>query len=177
MILVGEIRDRETAEIAIQAALTGHLVFSTLHTNDAAGAVTRLEDMGVEAFLIASAVIGIMAQRLVRRVCPDCARARRRPTRRCCARSAPTRDRRGGYRAAPAATPAAAPASAGASASSSCCRSRTRSAASSWRARAPGRSARRRSAPGCARCAGTALEKAAQGLTTSAEVLRVTQEE
>jgi general secretion pathway protein E len=73
VILVGEIRDRETAEIAIQSALTGHLVFSTVHTNDAAGAVTRLEDMGVESFLIASAVIGIMAQRLVRRVCPDCA--------------------------------------------------------------------------------------------------------
>jgi general secretion pathway protein E len=73
VILVGEIRDRETAEIAVQSALTGHLVFSTVHTNDAAGAVTRLEDMGVEGFLIASAVIGIMAQRLVRRVCPDCA--------------------------------------------------------------------------------------------------------
>ncbi len=73
VILVGEIRDRETAEIAVQSALTGHLVFSTVHTNDAAGAVTRLEDMGVECFLIASAVVGIMAQRLVRRVCPDCA--------------------------------------------------------------------------------------------------------
>jgi general secretion pathway protein E len=73
VILVGEIRDRETGDIAIQSALTGHLVFSTIHTNDAAGAVTRLEDMGVEAFLIASAVIGIMAQRLVRKVCPDCA--------------------------------------------------------------------------------------------------------
>jgi general secretion pathway protein E len=73
VILVGEIRDRETADIAIQSALTGHLVFSTVHTNDAAGAVTRLEDMGVESFLIASAVIGIMAQRLVRRVCPECA--------------------------------------------------------------------------------------------------------
>jgi general secretion pathway protein E len=73
VILVGEIRDRETAEIAVQSALTGHLVFSTVHTNDAAGAVTRLEDMGVEGFLIASADIGIMAQRLVRRVCPDCA--------------------------------------------------------------------------------------------------------
>jgi general secretion pathway protein E len=72
VILVGEIRDRETADIAIQSALTGHLVFSTVHTNDAAGAVTRLEDMGVESFLIASAVMGIMAQRLVRRVCPDC---------------------------------------------------------------------------------------------------------
>ncbi len=73
IILVGEIRDRETADIAVQSALTGHLVFSTVHTNDAAGAVTRLEDMGVEGFLIASAVMGIMAQRLVRRVCPDCA--------------------------------------------------------------------------------------------------------
>ena len=73
VILVGEIRDRETADIAIQSALTGHLVFSTLHTNDAAGAVTRLEDMGVESFLIASAVMGIIGQRLVRRVCPDCA--------------------------------------------------------------------------------------------------------
>jgi general secretion pathway protein E len=73
VILVGEIRDRETADIAVQSALTGHLVFSTVHTNDAPGAVTRLEDMGVEGFLIASAVAGILAQRLVRRVCPSCA--------------------------------------------------------------------------------------------------------
>jgi general secretion pathway protein E len=72
VILVGEIRDHETAEIAIQASLTGHLVLSTLHTNDAAGAVTRLVDMGVEPFLVSSSLIGIMAQRLVRRVCPTC---------------------------------------------------------------------------------------------------------
>ena len=72
VILVGEIRDQETAEIAIQASLTGHLVLSTLHTNDAAGAVTRLVDMGVEPFLVASSLIGIMAQRLVRRVCSTC---------------------------------------------------------------------------------------------------------
>ena len=72
VIMVGEIRDQETAEIAIQAALTGHLVLSTLHTNDAAGAVTRLIDMGVEPFLIASSVIGILAQRLVRTICPEC---------------------------------------------------------------------------------------------------------
>ncbi len=72
VIMVGEIRDRETAEIAVQSALTGHLVFSTVHTNDAPGAVTRLRDMGVENYLISSSVIGIMAQRLVRRVCPDC---------------------------------------------------------------------------------------------------------
>lgn len=72
VIMVGEIRDRETAEIAIQAAMTGHLVFSTLHTNDAPGALTRLTDMGIEPFLISSSVIGILAQRLVRKICPSC---------------------------------------------------------------------------------------------------------
>ena len=72
VILVGEIRDLETAEIAIQAALTGHLVFSTLHTNDSASAVTRLIDMGIEPFLVTSSVIGILAQRLVRNVCNEC---------------------------------------------------------------------------------------------------------
>jgi general secretion pathway protein E len=72
IILVGEIRDGETAEIAIQSALTGHLVFSTLHTNDSAGAITRLRDMGIEAFLIASSVNAILAQRLVRIICPEC---------------------------------------------------------------------------------------------------------
>ena len=72
IIMVGEIRDRETAEIAIQAALTGHLVFSTLHTNTAAGAVTRLLDMGIEPFLAASALRGVVAQRLVRKLCPAC---------------------------------------------------------------------------------------------------------
>ena len=72
VILVGEIRDGETAQIAIQSALTGHLVFSTLHTNDAASAITRLIDMGVEPFLVASSVQGIMAQRLVRTICPQC---------------------------------------------------------------------------------------------------------
>ena len=72
IIMVGEIRDGETAEIAINASLTGHLVFSTLHTNDAAGAFARLIDMGAEPFLVASAVAGVMAQRLVRRLCPKC---------------------------------------------------------------------------------------------------------
>jgi type II secretory ATPase GspE/PulE/Tfp pilus assembly ATPase PilB-like protein len=72
IILVGEIRDRETAEIAINAALTGHLVLSTLHTNDATGAISRLIDMGVEPFLIASALVGVLSQRLVRRICPTC---------------------------------------------------------------------------------------------------------
>jgi general secretion pathway protein E len=72
VIMVGEIRDLETAEIAIHAALTGHLVFSTLHTNDSFGALTRLVDMGIEPFLVSSAVIAVMAQRLVRRVCTGC---------------------------------------------------------------------------------------------------------
>ncbi len=72
VVLVGEIRDFETAENAIQASLTGHLVFSTLHTNDAAGAYTRMVDMGVEPFLVASTVEAVMAQRLVRRLCPEC---------------------------------------------------------------------------------------------------------
>jgi general secretion pathway protein E len=72
VIMVGEIRDFETAEIAIQASLTGHLVLSTLHTNDAASAITRLIDMGVEPFLVASSLIGVLAQRLVRVICPHC---------------------------------------------------------------------------------------------------------
>lgn len=80
VIMVGEIRDRETAEIAIQASLTGHLVMSTVHTNDAAGAVSRLVDMGVEPFLVASSLAGVLAQRLVRVVCPHC-RVAYQPTR------------------------------------------------------------------------------------------------
>jgi general secretion pathway protein E/type IV pilus assembly protein PilB len=76
IVMVGEIRDRETAEMAINAALTGHLVFSTLHTNDAPGAVTRLFDLGVKPFLVASALRAVVAQRLVRRLCPRCLRSR-----------------------------------------------------------------------------------------------------
>jgi type IV pilus assembly protein PilB len=72
IILVGEIRDLETADVAFQAALTGHLVLSTLHTNDAPTAATRLIEMGVEPFLISAAVIGVIAQRLARRICPNC---------------------------------------------------------------------------------------------------------
>ncbi len=72
VIMVGEIRDAETAEIAIQAALTGHLVFSTLHTNDSFGAVSRLLDFGIEPFLVSSSILAVLAQRLVRKLCPDC---------------------------------------------------------------------------------------------------------
>jgi type II secretory ATPase GspE/PulE/Tfp pilus assembly ATPase PilB-like protein len=72
VILIGEIRDQETAQIAVQASLTGHLVFSTLHTNDAAGAITRLVDMGIEPYLVASSLEAVLAQRLVRLLCPHC---------------------------------------------------------------------------------------------------------
>ncbi len=72
VIMIGEIRDRETAEIAIQASLTGHLVFSTLHTNDTPSALTRLADMGIEPYLLASSLLGVVAQRLVRKICPNC---------------------------------------------------------------------------------------------------------
>ncbi|CAB3895849.1 type II secretion system ATPase GspE [Achromobacter ruhlandii] len=74
VIMIGEIRDLETAQIAVQASLTGHLVLATLHTNDAVSALTRLTDMGVERFLLASSLLGVLAQRLVRRLCPDCRR-------------------------------------------------------------------------------------------------------
>ena len=77
VVLVGEIRDYETAEIAVKAALTGHLVLSTLHTNDAPSTVTRLLNMGIEPFLVASSVILIIAQRLVRRICQDCKERRK----------------------------------------------------------------------------------------------------
>ena len=76
IIMVGEIRDSETAQIAVQASITGHLVVSTIHTNSSAATVTRLEDMGIEPYLIADSVTGIIAQRLVRRLCPNCKETR-----------------------------------------------------------------------------------------------------
>ncbi len=81
VILIGEIRDAETAQIAVQASLTGHLVFSTLHTNDAPGALTRLVDMGVEPYLVASSLEAVLAQRLVRVLCPHCKQPDNSPTR------------------------------------------------------------------------------------------------
>jgi type II secretory ATPase GspE/PulE/Tfp pilus assembly ATPase PilB-like protein len=80
VLLIGEIRDQETAQIAVQASLTGHLVFSTLHTNDAPGALTRLVDMGVEPYLVASSLEAVLAQRLVRVLCPDCKQVDHSPT-------------------------------------------------------------------------------------------------
>jgi type IV pilus assembly protein PilB len=70
--MIGEIRDAETAEIAVRAAITGHLVLSTIHTNDAPGTVLRLIDMGIEPFMVASSIVGVIAQRLVKRICPNC---------------------------------------------------------------------------------------------------------
>jgi general secretion pathway protein E len=75
VVMVGEIRDSETAEIAVQASLTGHLVLSTLHTNTAIGAITRLRDMGIETFLLASSLLGVVSQRLIRLLCPLCKKA------------------------------------------------------------------------------------------------------
>jgi general secretion pathway protein E len=72
VVMIGEIRDLETAQIAVQASLTGHLVLATLHTNDAPGAVTRLVDMGIEPYLLSSTLVGALAQRLVRKLCPEC---------------------------------------------------------------------------------------------------------
>jgi len=83
VVMIGEIRDKETASIAIQASLTGHLVLSTLHTNTAIGAITRLQDMGIEPFLIASSTIGIMAQRLIRKLCPNCKQSKAADTYEC----------------------------------------------------------------------------------------------
>jgi len=76
IIMIGEIRDGETAQIAVQAAITGHLVVSTLHTNSAASTITRLEDMGIEPYVVGDAVVGVIAQRLVRRLCPTCKQPR-----------------------------------------------------------------------------------------------------
>ncbi len=93
IIMIGEIRDLETAQIAVQASLTGHLVLATLHTNDAASAMTRLSDMGVEPYLLASSLLGVLAQRLVRTLCPRAVSRRRRPPAR--RRSSPSSDCRG----------------------------------------------------------------------------------
>ena len=94
IIMVGEIRDAETANNAMQAALTGHLVFATLHTNDSAGAITRLRDLGVPPFLIASTVIGVVAQRLVRKVCPACGETTQLTREQCAALQIPVVDGR-----------------------------------------------------------------------------------
>jgi type II secretory ATPase GspE/PulE/Tfp pilus assembly ATPase PilB-like protein len=118
--MIGEIRDNETADIAVKAALTGHQVLSTLHTNDAAGAITRLDDMGIEPFLISSSILLTCAQRLVRRICPNC-REEFNPSPNC-SQSSASRTTARLFTTARAATAASAAAISGAPRSSKCCR-------------------------------------------------------
>ena len=164
VIMVGEIRDLETAEIAIKAAQTGHLVLSTLHTNDAPQTLTRLVDMGVKPYAIATSVSLIIAQRLARKLCSNCKQTDRYPRRRRCARKASRRPtsqpasaytRRSAAASAPTATRAA-------SASIRSCRSPRPSAASSWKAAAPSRSATRPRRTASGICAVPGLEKVQQ---------------
>ena len=121
IVMVGEIRERETAEIAVQAALTGHLVLSTLHTNDSVGAITRMIDMGVEPYLLSSALIGVIAQRLVRTICPPAAKPATWRTRTWWPGSAGAMSAVSGWPAAGAAASATTPASRAASASTKPC--------------------------------------------------------
>ena len=178
VVLVGEIRDLETAENAIQASLTGHLVFSTLHTNDAAGAFMRLVDMGVEPFLVSSTVEGVMAQRLVRTLCRECREPYHAAGRRRARRFPARRD------AASAASGSTAP-----SAAAQCrgtgysgrvgiyellvTNDEIRQLASERTPVAP-HQAGRRDAPACGRSARTAGARSCRGQTTIDEVLRVT---
>ncbi len=176
VIMVGEIRDLETAEIAIKAAQTGHLVLSTLHTNDAPQTLTRLVDMGVKPYAIATSVSLIIAQRLARRLCntlqaadrypegsPAQGRLPRKPT-------SPPASRSSGPRAArtaPTATRAA-------SASTRSCRSPKPSPASSWRSAAPWTSPTRRPRKASGTCAAPAWRRSRTGLTSLEEVNSVT---
>ena len=174
IIMVGEIRDRETAQISIEAALTGHLLLSTLHTNDAPSSITRLVEMGIEPFLVASSVRCVVAQRLARVLCTGMQDGRH-PARRACwrGRASSVDHDVAGLRGIAAARAAAAAATAAASASTRSCPCPTRSAISpctaprrtgSWRP--PGRRA-------CARCARTPSRRSRQGVTAVDEVLRV----
>ena len=180
VIMIGEIRDLETAQIAVQASLTGHLVLATLHTNDAASAVTRLADMGVEPYLLASSLLGVLAQRLVRTLCPAC-RAAAPPTpgerdaagaRSACRRRHAAVDRAGLRAVQRHRAIAAAPAS------TSCCSSTRRCARlihdGAERARAARRGAARRHASLRARrrAAGSPT-----GTTSLAELVRVTRDQ
>jgi general secretion pathway protein E len=169
--MIGEIRDLETAQIAVQASLTGHLVLATLHTNDAASAVTRLIDMGVEPFLLASTLRGVLAQRLVRRLCPAC-RSPSPPA----TPTAPARPRHPAQLwRAPAAPPAAAPATPAAPASTSSSPPTTPSSASSTPAPTKPLRAHAR-AHGAHSLRDDGLRLLAEGATSAEELLRVTRE-
>ena len=152
VILVGEIRDVETARIAIQSALTGHFVLSSLHATDAVAALHRFLDMGIESFLIASSVVGVVGQRLVRRICTHCKEPYTPSDEELAFYAEAAAARRPISTRAPAATSAPAPATATASASTSCCASRPRSSASSSVGPPRKSSAGWPSPKACARC-------------------------
>ena len=195
VIMVGEIRDRETAEIAIQASLTGHLVLSTIHTNDAAGAITRLVDMGVQPFLVASSLMALLAQRLVRRVCPECREAYQPGDEDLAsigidpALFAQGKARRVHFKGDEAWVPPAgmlfrareggcpvcsAPGTRGERRSTSCCSSTRRSASSRSRTPTRRRSRARACAPGMRTLREDGAQKVLAGMTTTAEVLMIT---
>ena len=176
VVMVGEIRDLETAEIAIKAAQTGHLVLSTLHTNDAPQTLTRLVDMGVKPYAIATSVSLIIAQRLARRLCSQCKAPVDIPAEALLKEGFQEEEIATGHqdlrpqgllRTAPTATRAA-------SASTRSCRSPKRSAASSWQAATPSTSATRPPRKACGICAASGLEKVRQGMTSLEEVNSVT---
>ena len=177
VIMVGEIRDLETAEISVHAALTGHLVFSTLHTNDAPGAITRLQDMGVEPYLIASVLSGVLAQRLVRRICQNC-RVTRRPGP--CRSHRDRRHQRSRRRPLPRARDATCAArrdTRAAWAPTSCSSSREEVRSLILRKASTGEIRRLAVERGMISLREDAWAKARAGLTTVDEILRVTQED
>ena len=173
IIMVGEIRDRETAQIAIEAALTGHLVLSTLHTNDAPGAITRLIEMGIEPFLVGSAVDCVVAQRLARLLCERVQAPHDDHVARSCAPTASTSASTSRPTSPSAAPAAAARATRAGSASTRSCGSPTRSARSPSPASPPRRSLHAAVHEGMMRLREDGLEKVRRGLTSIAEIARV----
>ena len=173
IIMVGEIRDRETAQISIEAALTGHLLLSTLHTNDAPSSITRLVEMGIEPFLVASSVRCVIAQRLARVLCTGCKQPVTLEAERARAVGLPRRATTSPVTKPRAARGAAAAATRAASASTRSCPSPTRSATSPSTAPRRTGSWIRRGQRGCARCVRTPSRRSRQGVTAIDEVLRV----
>ena len=176
VVMIGEMRDQETAEIAVQAAMTGHLVFSTLHTNDAISAIPRLLDLGIPDYLVAATLEGVLAQRLVRRVCPDCRESYEPTPESVSAVAGGTVADESCFRAAPDVRCVEARGFAGASGSSSCCRSRTTCATRSRRGRHEPSSARWRERRGSCRCAQMAGIEWSRGSPRVEEVIRVVQD-
>ena len=175
VVMVGEIRDVETADIAIRAAMTGHLVFSTLHTNDAVGGITRLLDMDVEPFLLASVVKAFLAQRLVRTICPDCTETVEYPKEYLEEIRLSVRARKSPSSAAPAAKTAGKPAIRAARDLRNLRRDRTAQATDHAKARRRRVEASAPSRKACMTLRQDGWRRVAEGKTTIEEVVRVTQ--